>query len=138
MLCRGRNIGTRLIDEYLAVTKTTSCSNFQETADKIATVGLKMFLNATASVSDWNTEGTACSIVIQGNPLTDFVQLPDDLQSLQYNNIICGVIEGALDMINIQVECECSKDTLQGDPSTELRLVLIESRAEQYPFKEDE
>lgn len=97
-----------------------------------------MFLNATASVSDWNTEGTACSIVIQGNPLTDFVQLPDDLQSLQYNNIICGVIEGALDMINIQVECECSKDTLQGDPSTELRLVLIESRAEQYPFKEDE
>jgi len=36
------------------------------------------------------------------------------------------------------VECECSKDTLQGDPSTELRLVLIESRTEQYPFKEDE
>ena len=112
--------------------------NFRETAEKVASVGMKIFLNASGSISEWSPEGTACTIVIQGNPLEDFVQLPDELQSLRYNNIICGVIEGALEMINIQVECESVKDILQGDASSEIRMVLIESKAEQYPFKEDE
>lgn len=137
LYCRGRNIGSRLIDEYLAVTKTKACADFVETAENIATIGLKLFLNASATVSGWNPEGTACTIVIQGNPLTDFVQLPNDLESLQYNNIICGVIEGALDMINIQVECECVKDVLRGDATTELKLLLIESKTEAFPFKDD-
>lgn len=126
-----------MIDEYLAITKTKSCADFTETAEKIASVGMKLFLNVSATVSGWNPEGTSCSIVIQENPLTDFVQLPNDLESLQYNNIICGVIEGALDMINIQVECECVKDVLRGDPTTELKLLLIESKTEAFPFKDD-
>lgn len=136
--CRGQNIGNRLIDEYLSLTRTKSCSDFKETAEKIASVGIKMFLNANAIVTDWNAEGTACTIVLEGNPLAEFVQLPEELLSLQYNNLICGVIEGALEMVNIEVECDCQKDTLHGDQATELRLQLIESRNEQYPFKEDD
>ena len=47
----GRNMGQRMIDEYLATTKTTRCVDFRTTAEKVATVGLKLFLNATASVT---------------------------------------------------------------------------------------
>ena len=32
-------MGIRLIDEFLAKTKTTKCGDFRETADKIAKVG---------------------------------------------------------------------------------------------------
>lgn len=131
-------MGQRMIDEYLSVTKTQTCSDFRETAEKIATVGLKLFLNTTASVTDWSPDGTSCSLVLDSNPLSDFVQLPEELQSLKYNNIICGVIEGALEMVNIQVECDCVRDIVQGDQATELRLQLIESRSEQYPFKDDD
>jgi hypothetical protein len=60
---RGYNIGQRLIDEFLARSKTQRCSDFRETADKIAKAGFKMFLNVTAAVTDWNAEGTECSLV---------------------------------------------------------------------------
>ena len=133
----GRNIGSRLIDEYLATTQTTRCVDFRDTAEKVATVGLKLFLNATASVSGWNAEGTACTIVIAGNPLTDFVELPSGLKSLEYNNIIVGAIEGALEMINCIVEVSCEKDMLRGDTTTELRLVLVQNKPEEFPWKEE-
>jgi hypothetical protein len=134
----GKNIGSRLVDEYLATTQTTRCVDFRDMAEKVATVGLKLFLNATASVSGWNPEGTACTIVISGNPLTDFVKLPSELKSsLEYNNIIAGAIEGALEMINVMVECVCEKDVLRGDSATELKLLLIENKNESFPFQDD-
>lgn len=34
--CRGYNIGIRLIDEFLAKSKTARCGDFRETADKVA------------------------------------------------------------------------------------------------------
>lgn len=37
-VCRGYNIGIRLIDEFLAKSKTTKCVDFRDTADKIARV----------------------------------------------------------------------------------------------------
>jgi hypothetical protein len=119
------------------VTESAKCVEFRDTAEKIATVALKLFLNATASVTGWNSEGTACTISISGNPLTDFVRLPSELGKLQYNNIVCGAIEGALEMINVEVECECVKDVLWGDETTELKLLLIENKTEVFPFKDE-
>jgi hypothetical protein len=135
---RGFNIGQRLIDEYLAKTKTARCSDFRETADKIAKVGFKMFLNTTAAVRDWNAEGTQCSLVLEDNPLAEFVELPAQLTSLRYSNLLCGVIRGALEMVNMEVECEFVKDTLCGDDANEMRLRLVAARPEQYPFKDDD
>ena len=93
VICRGYNIGIRLIDEFLANSRTTTCGDFKETAEKIAKVpaatcilsignklasvlkegkrgfhvpsqvGFKMFLNTTASVTKWNSDNTECSLV---------------------------------------------------------------------------
>lgn len=131
-------MGQRLIDEYLAKTKTNRCSDFRDTAESIAKIGFKMFLNTTATVTSWNTTGTECSLILEENPLTEFVQLPEQLSTLQYSNILCGVIRGALDMVNIQVECFFLKDVLRGDDTTEIRLKLIGAQPEQYPFKDDD
>jgi hypothetical protein len=38
VICRGYNIGIRLIDEFLANSRTTTCGDFKETAEKIAKV----------------------------------------------------------------------------------------------------
>ena len=59
-----------------------------------------MFLGVTASVTNWDAEGTCCSIVLEDNPLVDFVELPDNYQGLYYCNILSGVIRGALDMVS--------------------------------------
>lgn len=135
---RGYNIGVRLIDEYLSKTKTTRCSDFRETAERIAKVGFKMFLNAPVSVTNWNPEGTECSLILEDNPLAEFVDLPEQLQNLKYSNILCGVIRGALEMVNMEVECSFVKDALRGDDATEIRLKLIAAQPESYPFKDDD
>jgi trafficking protein particle complex subunit 3 len=62
-------------------------------------VGFKMFLGVAATVSNWDAEGTTCSLVLEDNPLVDFVELPDTCQGLRYCNILSGVIRGALEMV---------------------------------------
>ena len=120
----GSNIGIRLVDEFLAKSAVSNCSNFRETADVIAKVAFKMFLGIAPEVTSWNKEGTACSLIFHDNPLTDFVELPPQYKSLYYSNILCGVIKGALEMVQLQVHCKYVKDQLQGDDVTEMRVEL--------------
>lgn len=60
-----------------------------------------MFLGVTASVSSWDADGTCCSIILEDNPLVDFVELPDTCQGLYYCNVLSGVIRGALEMVSL-------------------------------------
>jgi hypothetical protein len=81
----------------------TNCQNFRDTADMIAKVAFKMFLGVTADIASWNTEGTSFSLILSENPLTEFVELPPLYQNLLYSNVLCGVIKGALEMVQLQV-----------------------------------
>jgi len=60
-----------------------------------------MFLGVTASVTSWDSDGTCCSIILEDNPLVDFVELPDTCQGLYYCNVLSGVIRGALEMVSL-------------------------------------
>lgn len=39
--------------------------------------------------------------VLEDNPLTDFVELPEGCSKLKYCNVLCGVIRGALEMVSL-------------------------------------
>lgn len=39
--------------------------------------------------------------ILEDNPLTDFVELPEGCGGLSYCNILCGVIRGSLEQVNI-------------------------------------
>ena len=61
-----------------------------------------MFLGVKGEIEDFKEEeGRNCSfnISILDNPLNDFVELPEHLLNLDYSNIICGVIRGALSTV---------------------------------------
>jgi hypothetical protein len=135
---RGFSMGQRLIDEYLARTKTTRCADFREAADRVARVGLKMFLGVTATVTGWDAAGTACALVLDDNPLADFVELPPALAGLRYSTLLAGAVRGALEAVGISVAAEVARDAAAGDPVTELRLRLAAARPEAYPFKDDD
>mmetsp|Transcript_13401 Transcript_13401/g.21462 ORF Transcript_13401/g.21462 Transcript_13401/m.21462 type:complete len:131 (+) Transcript_13401:218-610(+) len=91
----GYNIGVRLIDEFLAKSGITQCRNLKDTAHYIAKVGFKMFLGINAEVS-WSSNPRQFSIEFKGNPLIEFVELPEQFKDLDYSNILCGVLRGAL------------------------------------------
>jgi trafficking protein particle complex subunit 3 len=98
----GYNIGLRLIEDFLAKSNAGSCANFRETAEMVAKVGFKIFLNITPTVTNWTSDSKQFSLVFEENPLADFVELPDDGRAqdeLWYSNILCGVLRGALEMV---------------------------------------
>lgn len=108
----GYNIGIRLIEDFLAKTNYGTCSNFRETAEAIARVGFKVFMNISPRVEKWQQQeegkaaGSSFHLVFEENPLADFVELPDDgraQEELWFTNIFCGVLRGALEMVCLSV-----------------------------------
>jgi hypothetical protein len=52
-------------------------------------------------VTSWAADEKSFSLIFDENPLTDFVELPEDgpYEKLWYSNVLCGVIRGALQMV---------------------------------------
>jgi len=133
----GYNIGIRLIDEFLAKSGVGRCIDFRETADVIAIVGFKMFLGVTAVVGKYDPQKEKFSIILEENPLIDYVELPTQYkETLIYSNILCGVIRGALEMLQLNVSCKVKQCPLRGQDVTEIRVKLIERLTTELPVGE--
>ena len=54
------------------------------------------------------------------------MELPDEFMELNYSNLLCGVIRGALQLVNVKVSCEILRDSLKGGgDATEVSTVTI-------------
>ena len=96
-----------------------------------------MFLGVTAEVANFDNEGKAFSLILRENPLADFVILPAAYSNkLWYSNILCGVIRGALEMLNMKVHVK--RDILRGHDCTEIRVELKEIVKDKYEEDDDE
>ena len=130
----GYNIGIRLIDDFLAKSCIDPPKTFEEAISIITNNALKFYWNVGAKYELVKTDSNMIDtnqqyeyrIYFSENPLNDYVELPDKFKGLWYSNMICGVIRGALEAINIKVECKYSKDTLKGNDLNEIRVKLIE------------
>ncbi|KAK5063175.1 hypothetical protein LTR84_005251 [Exophiala bonariae] len=132
----GYNIGMRLIEDFLAKSNTGRCGNFRDTAEMISKVGFKIFLNITPTVTNWTADNKQFSLLFDENPLADFVELPDDGRAqdeLWFSNIFCGVLRGALEMVQMSIEARFVSDVLRGNDVTEMRVTLIRYIEDEMP-----
>ncbi|XP_054079838.1 trafficking protein particle complex subunit 3 isoform X3 [Rissa tridactyla] len=149
----GYNIGVRLIEDFLARSNVGRCHDFRETADVIAKIAFKMYLGITPSITNWSPGGDEFSLILENNPLVDFVELPDNHSSLIYSNLLCGVLRGALEMVSqglssseteirttkvqMAVDVKFVQDTLKGDSVTEIRMKFIRRIEDNLPAGEE-
>ncbi|KAK6201014.1 NO signaling/Golgi transport ligand-binding domain-containing protein [Scheffersomyces amazonensis] len=139
----GYNIGLRLIEEFLAKTGVRRCQTFRETSEIISKIGFKIFLNIVPTIENWSSDNKTCSLILpEPNPLTEFVELPITTDSkiskeLWYSQILCGVLRGALQMVQLDVDVNFVKDVLRGDDRTEIRLKLNKVLKDEIPAGED-
>ncbi|KAG7343300.1 transport protein particle TRAPP component [Nitzschia inconspicua] len=113
----------KFVDEFLAKSNAAHCRSLQDTAQVLGRTAFKMFLGIDCDVQILSP--TTFSLIMQENPLYLFVELPENYkETLQYAILYCGIIRGALEMLNYKVECTLVKNILKGDDVDEIKVEL--------------
>ena len=139
----GHSMGIRCIEEFLAksaaeqqgvsVGAALKSQLFADTAE-LMKASLKMFLGVAVESSI--KSDTSYTLAVVDNPLTIFVELPDDRSDLEYSQLLCGMVRGMLEMLQYDVTCKMIQSQLKGSEINEmlvdLKQVLQEGAGEDY------
>ncbi|XP_004631971.1 trafficking protein particle complex subunit 3-like protein [Octodon degus] len=127
----GYGIGTRLVEDFLAQSSVRRCHSYSEVTHIIAEVAFKMYLGVTPSVTCNNSSRNEFSLILDKNPLSEFVEeLPAGRSSLCYCNLLCGIIRGALEMVHLAADVTFLQDKLKGDSVTEIGITFLKQPEE--------
>jgi len=132
----GYSIGVRIVEDFLARTTTARCTDMKDTAEKIQSA-FKMYLGVSPSITNWSPSYDEFSLIFEQNPMTEFVELPENFINLKYCNLFCGIIRGACEMVQLEVSTWFIQDSLKGDPATEMRVKFVKKLEDAMPAGED-
>lgn len=63
----------------------------------------RLYLGMQPSVSSWSNSGDEFSLVWEQCPISEWVELPQEVRGLKYCNLLCGALRGALEMVQLEI-----------------------------------
>jgi len=132
----GYNIGIRLIEDFLARSPTAGrCVDLRESAERVQSA-IKLYTPLNPSLTNITSE--EFSLLFDNcHPFAEFAELPDNCQELKYCNVLVGCIKGALNSVQMEVQCWIEKDFLKGDSCTEVKVRFVRKLVDALPAGED-
>jgi hypothetical protein len=120
----GVSMGLRAMEEFLAKNTVAPTHRvFGEATVEAIVVALKMFLGMN-SEARWKEQGKSFTIQFVDNPFTIFVEPPEEYMDLEYNQLLCGMCKGMLDVLQLDCSAAISKSILKDDETYELTIEL--------------
>ncbi|KAK2959352.1 putative Trafficking protein particle complex subunit 3 [Blattamonas nauphoetae] len=126
----GSFIGKRVCDDVLSHAQVSKCENVKEALQITTKVGFRMMLNIQPTLTT-TPDPKIFVLSFPENPLSSNVEIPTELNDIAYSNIICGVIEGALELLRYEVKADFVKEVVKGDHTNEIRVEHIRDIPEQ-------
>ena len=138
----GHQMGCRLVEGVCAkappsvsVFLASPTTGFVQAGEVLVKLLFKQLMNASVQVSAVDNFKV---IVTLPNDLTRNVQLPDNARNhLSYLSIWCGILRGAMEMLNWRVNVTVVSDMLLGDSKNEVEMTLIDRLHDAKPRLED-
>ena len=126
----GYEMGKRLLDDLI--------DDFQKKIDssnsKLMEILIKQlaqyYLGIIASLNQLSEK--EYHLVFNENPISFYVELPEELNDLCYSNIICGIFRGMLEVSGFEIKCEFVKDKMKGDDVNDLKIELVKIIEERF------
>ncbi|EYC32257.1 hypothetical protein Y032_0003g1480 [Ancylostoma ceylanicum] len=87
-----------------------------------------------ATVSNWGGGDREFSLIIENNPLTELVEVPASLSTLNYSQIIAGAIRGGLEALHFKVY----SSVIENPTNTEIKVKFDQILRDNLPAGEDD
>ncbi|CAJ0599479.1 unnamed protein product [Cylicocyclus nassatus] len=87
-----------------------------------------------ATVSNWGGGDREFSLIIENNPLTELVEVPASLSSLNYSQIIAGAIRGGLEALHFKVY----SSVIENPTNTEIKIKFDQILRDNLPAGEED
>ncbi|CAJ0599455.1 unnamed protein product [Cylicocyclus nassatus] len=131
----GFNMGTRLADDFLAKNAhVAKCTDCRQIADVLSKNAIPTYLGVPATVSNWGGGDREFSLIIENNPLTELVEVPASLSSLNYSQIIAGAIRGGLEALHFKVY----SSVIENPTNTEIKIKFDQILRDNLPAGEED
>ena len=135
----GHSMGIRCIEEVLAKASELRVQTFSDTKN-VVKVAFRMFWGLTVDIAPAvDADASSFTLRFSDNPLTIFVELPDDRQDLEYSQLFAGMLRGMLEMLQFDCHCKVISSPLtpgsnsnMTEISVTLQQVLQEGAGEDY------
>eukprot|EP01134_Creolimax_fragrantissima_P007242 CFRG7242T1 len=129
----GCNIGMRLAEDMFSRVKVPKCEDLRTSADVLCKTAFSMYLGVTPTTKDWSQDGKEFSLVLNDNPLDEFVELPETEKTLFYSNVLPGIIRGGLKAAQVCTETWFVSDRLLGQDETVIKVKFVSLLADEVP-----